>query len=143
MLLLHVRGDNVRLEELKKDVGQILDRYQIPMDDKGFILEKIDGQVNALAAEIVKAVQAEREKDGQQVVQVKEKALGMINGTLEKARMSVKQAYNLGLAEGATKAVEGQGPNWTMIALTGGVLLLASYAGFTLIRDFWFSKKDD
>jgi hypothetical protein len=133
----------MRLDELKSEVGQILDRYQVPMDDKSFLLEKIDTQVQTLAQEIVKAVQAEREKDGQQVVQVKEKALGLINGTLEKARLSVKQAYSLGLAEGATKAVENQGPNWWMIGLTGGVLLLASYAGFTLVRDFWFSGKKD
>lgn len=133
----------MKIEELKAEVGQILDRYQIPMDDKGFILEKIEGQVSTIAQEIVKAVELERQKDGVQVTEIKEKARGMINGTLEKARMSVKQAYNLGMQEGAVEAIKNQGPNWPLLILTGGVVLLASYAGFTLVRDFWFAKKKD
>jgi len=133
----------MQLQEFKNEIGQILERYQIPMDDKSFIMDKIEGQIGAVAQEVVKITNAEREKEALQVNQLKEKARGAINGTLEKARMSVKQAYNLGVQEGAAEAIKAQGPNWTQIALTGGVLLLASYAGFTLIRDFWFSKKKD
>lgn len=133
----------MQLQEFKNEIGQILERYQVPMDDKSFILDKIEGQIGAVAQEVVKITNAEREKDAQQVVQLKEKARSVVNGTLDKARTSVKQAYQLGLQEGAAEALKTQGPNWTQIALTGGVLLLASYAGFTLIRDFWFSKKKD
>lgn len=134
----------MQLDELKTEVSQILDRYEIPMDDKSFIIDKIEGQISTIAEEVMKAVQSEREKDGMRLQQMREKATGLVNGTLEKARNSVKQAYTLGKTEAMADAIKSQGPNWWMIGLTGGVLLLASYASFTLVRDFWFKgKKDD
>lgn len=131
----------MQLETFKSEIGQILDRYQIPMDDKSFILEKVEGQFGALAQEMTKFVQAERLKDQEKMVAYEQQVKAAVSGSTQKAQETVKQAYKIGVKEGIGQAPKAAaGPSLFNILLTSGLLALA---GFVVFREFFPKKKDE
>jgi ElaB/YqjD/DUF883 family membrane-anchored ribosome-binding protein len=118
--------------ELKSEIGQILDRYEIPMEDKSYILEKIEGEVAGVAQAINSKIVEEREKIKANVNGMMDQAKNAVHGTLSKAKNAVQEAYRLGMKEGLGQVKE-TGPNWMQIAITGAVILVA---GIFVVREF-------
>jgi uncharacterized protein YjbJ (UPF0337 family) len=126
-------------ESLKTEIGQILDRYKIPMDDKGFILEKIESEIQDLSQVIGKRLEDERARLQGQVTLVAGQAKTYVDNALDKARNAVKSAYNLGRKETLGQAsVEKPGMNWMQISITIAVLVIA---GVFVIREL-LPKRD-
>lgn len=128
----------MQLEAFKTEIGQILDRYQIPMDDKSFIMEKIDGGLGEIVAEVRRHIDSERGKSHDQMLAYEKKVKEVVAQTLRKAQENVKQAYQLGIREGLGQAPKSAGPGLFQILITGGLLVLA---GFVVFREF-FPRKD-
>lgn len=129
----------MQLEAFKTEISQILDRYQIPMDDKSFIMEKIDGGLGDILKEVRKHVDAERGKSQEQMLAYEKQVKKVVADTLRKAQENVKQAYQVGVREGmgqAPKASGGMG--LFQILIVSGLLILA---GFVVFREF-FPKKE-
>lgn len=127
----------MQLEALKAEIGTILGRYQIPMEDKTFILEKIEGEIGGLAGKVASHVKTEREKDFAQMSAYEQKAKEAVQATVKRAEGAVKQAYKLGLQAGLSQVKESTQVDWTKILLTVGLLGLAA---FVIFREF-FSKR--
>jgi len=130
----------MQIEVLKGEIGKILDRYQIPMDDKSFIMEKIEGQVSELAQAVSKRLDEERGKIQSQVQGVTEQAKTAIYGTLEKAKNAVQQAYQLGMREGVGQTAEKPGFSWFQILILTAALGVAGVFVLREIRAFFGGK---
>ena len=129
----------MKVEELKKEVGGILDRYKIPMDDKSFILDKIEGEIGTLAKTAATHVKSEREKDFAKMTDYEKKAKQAVYLTVKNAEEAVKKAHALGYKQGLGQAGGGAPTNWTTILLTVGLLGLGA---FVIFREY-FSRKGD
>ena len=128
---------------LKQEIGQILDRYQIPMDDKGFILEKIEGEIKALSSMVNTRLEEERGKLQGHVNQLANQAKTYVDGTLSKARNAVQNAYALGRKEGLGLGQSGstppkEGASWMQIAITVSIVVVA---GIFVLREI-LPKRD-
>lgn len=129
----------MKLTELKTEVGQILDRYPIPMDDKSFIIDKIEGQVSGLAEQVVTHIKNERAKDKEQVESIQGQARQAVHEMLNKSQGAVRQAYQLGVKEGLSQAPEPDSIAknwffWFQLAVGAGVITLA---GFVIYWQFF------
>jgi uncharacterized protein YjbJ (UPF0337 family) len=119
---------------LKDGITQILSRYEIPMDDRTMILEKVEEEIGSLATAVGKQVQLERDTVRQQVGGFQEQAKASFDDLLGKSKSAVKKAYTMGYQEGLGQGAKVPGPSWFQIAVTVGRLGLA---GFVIVREFW------
>lgn len=127
----------MELLTLKNEVLQVLDRYQIPLDDKSFILEKIDGGVASMAQAVGNQIQIERDQVKAKMDELAQKANQGIATTLHKAQDSVHKAYDMGLKEGADKVNASSGPSFIQIAMiVGGVALI----GLIIYKEFFSGR---
>jgi hypothetical protein len=143
-------------EPVQDEIAGILGRYNIPGEDRSFIMEKIEEEVNRNAVSVddaVKVAQKELLKRGDQlkkqalgaVTQVKREADGAVNTTLAKARNAVQRAYSKGRQEGqhqglaqAKEQEKSSGPGIFQIVIMVGIV---TFAGLMVYREF-FSKRD-
>lgn len=130
-------GGMMQIEVLKGEISKILDRYQIPMDDKSFIMDKIEAQVSELAQAVSERLDLERGKIQAQVQGVAEQAKGVIHGTLEKAKTAVQQAYQLGMREGVGQTAQKPGFSWFQILVLTAALGVAGVFVLREIRSFF------
>ena len=130
----------MQLEALKNEIGTILGRYQIPMEDKTFILEKIEGEIGGLAGKVATHVKTEREKDFAQMSAYEKKAKEAVALTVRRAEEAVKKAYQMGFQEGLGQTKNGSQMSWTTILLTVGLLGLG---GFVIFREYFGSRERD
>ena len=121
-------------DNLKQGITQILDRYEIPMDDRTIIIEKVEEEIGTLAGAVGKQVQLERETVRQHMAGIQGQAKASFEDLLGKTKSAVKKAYTMGYKEGLGQGAKVPGPSWFQIAVTAGLLGLA---GFVIVKEFW------
>jgi len=109
---------------LKKEVADILTRYNVPMDDRDFILEKLDravslvmtAQKNAFENQLVdirKEIEVDRNQVRKEVEGIRGSALSKLSGI----RSEVDRAYEEGVSDGMSQAPSSVGPSTFTIVL--------------------------
>lgn len=133
------------VETLRKELDDILKKYQIPMDDRGFVIEKVEDAINGIMkiqhgvfsdklGEIREDLSAEREKVHSQVEGLKKAAAEKIADAHDK----IGQAYEKGASDGAKDAESNQGPSTLNIVLA---IFFAALA-FVVVAGMVFGKGD-
>ena len=141
-------------EPVQEEIAGILGRYNIPGEDRSFIMEKIEEEVNRNAVSVddaVKVAQKELLKRGDQlkkqalgaVTHVKRQADGAVNTTLTKARYAVRKAYARGRQEGTQQGLAqgkaqqekaSSGPSTFQVVVMVGIV---AFAGLAIYRQFF------
>ena len=131
---------------LKKDVDNLLKGYNIPMDDRLLIVEKVEeSMVGVLKAQkmafdqavenIKGEIGAERDNVRKQVDEIKASAVS----ELSKIKIKIDDAYDDGLEDGLSQAPPtSKGPS-TFVVVLG--IFFATLA-LTVVAGHFFSKKD-
>jgi len=109
---------------LKKEVSDILSRYNVPMDDRSFILEKLDqamslvitAQKNAFENQLVdirKEIEIDRNQVRKEVEGIRGSALSKLSGI----HSEIDKAYEEGISDGMSQAPSSVGPSTFTIIL--------------------------
>ncbi len=120
------------LEHLKKDIDDILTRYNVPMDDRLLIIEKIDKSSQSMIGnlrdefdgeiqDIQSQLSAERELIKKQVVNIHRNASSKVG----QIKDHVGKAYKDGFMEGMNQGSKSSGPSFFQVTITMALVALA------------------
>jgi regulator of replication initiation timing len=112
------------VDVLRKDLEGILKKYPISIEERSFIVERVDEAINDILkiqndvfseklSEIRDQISSEREKVNAQVENLREAAAKKI----AEANDKIEQAYERGLMDASADAEENRGPSALNIAL--------------------------
>lgn len=121
---------------LKSEISGILERYEIPMDDRDLIIERIDSEMGNLAETVSREISRERSQVKERFDGFAREAKEALGATLERGQDAARRAYSLGYQEGLSQTK--QGPGMLQIVIGAGLLGLAV---FVVVREFLPKKK--
>lgn len=124
-------------DTLKNEIKAFFTRYNIPMDDREMIVEKIEKEIGEKAHSVGEALgrvlDAEKKAILQQTDNYRRQALGAVGKVMQQARGAIKKAYQLGYKDGLEQA-SSSGPGLLQIALVAALVILA---GCFVYREFF------
>lgn len=133
------------VEALRKDLEDILKKYPISMEERSFVIERVDEAINGILkiqhgvfseklAEIRDQISNEREKVNTQVENLKQAATAKI----AEANDKIGQAYEKGASDASREVEENHGPSTLNIVLAVFFAALA----FVFVASTIFGKSD-
>ena len=122
---------------LKGEISDILSRYNIPEDDRSLVLERIEGEFEAMVQAMTQKVMEEHASAMAKMGGTQGDARKSVEGVVSQAKASVKKAYKLGYQEGLAQTSPSK-PSWVQIGFLVGILALATVV---VVREF-LPRKD-
>jgi hypothetical protein len=131
-----------KIGQLKEEINGILSRYGIPLDDRSFILEKVEESVNSILNEQIAAFQRsidgvrgeislERENVRKEVDKIKQVAFS----NLSDVQVKINEAYEEGFSQGQSDTpAPSSGPSTFQVVIG---LSLVTIALVIAARKIW------
>jgi hypothetical protein len=125
------------LDEVKKEVEAILVRYEIPMDDRMLISEKIERAVEGAISRQNAFYEGQIDQVRNQISRERKAVLGKVKGihadAISKTNLAVgkvQQAYDKGVDDGLSQAKKDTSPSTFQVLIGLGLLALAGVVVF-------------
>jgi len=123
--------------DLKREISQILGNYDVPLEDRSLLLEKIEEEVSRVVELVGKTISEDREKTRQGIESFRKETMDAVSEVVARGRSAAQKAYELGYRKGL-EASRSTGPSAFQVVLTVGLLGLAA---FVVVREFLPRKR--
>jgi len=127
-------------EDLRTEIDGILRNYNVPMDDRGLVIDKIEGSVDGVLSAEREAFSHELDVLRGRVDTDRENVMGEISSMREQAQEGLdgiddklEDAYEDGLRDGL-KTVANYRPGLFQVV---GIVAVAGVIGYLAFRCFW------
>lgn len=107
----HVTTIGETIQSLRRDLGDFLQRYEIPLDDRTFIVDRVEEAIGSILSiqknifeESLENIRREMDRDRQKVKNGIEALKEVALEKLEDLRGRIGEAYQRGISEGMKKA---------------------------------------